>query len=468
MTFAPLRGLPSVERLNDGRPLLGQRTRILTQLLGFDGWRVAEAYFEAPDGTRVVPVGTYLPPPETRLVCRMERRWLSTCSQCGARCPRRHCADLKRRWNNLPCSEHPVSIEYTPIRVKCQRCKATPMEAVPWADPYQRETRRLQQHLALQAASMPTVRVAAQYGLSWSTVRRAESMAIARWEAQRPKVGLKDVGVDEKYLGRRHKRAEKFVTIVSNLQTGEPIWIGYGRSEETLKRWLSTLNGRQKKRLRLFAMDMHEAFKNAVESDPKLKHVAIVHDPFHVMKRANEAIDELRRAIFFRGGDDMRALGRGTRWLFLRAWERNTPGQQSDLKALLDCNAKLAAAYQIKEELRGVLAAPNQTAMAKGMSRILRRTQRKANVEMRKLHDSLRRHLPRILALGKYRPPVGRIEALNNNWETLVRQARGVRDYEYLRRKLCFLAVNPLRRAVGVRAFLALSRTPTTKLAAVA
>lgn len=429
---------------------------------------MTEAYFEAPDGTRIIPLGTYLPPAEARLVCRVERRWLATCSQCGAICRKRHCDDVTRRWRDLPCSEHPVSIEYTPIRVKCHRCEGTPVEAVPWADPGQRQTRRLQQHLALQAASMPTMRVAAQYGLSWSTVRRAESMAIARWEAQRPKPRLKDIGVDEKYLGRRHKRDEKFITIVSNLQTGEPVWIGYGRSEETLKLWLKTLKGRQKKRLRLFAMDMHEAFKNAVESDPKLKHVAIVHDPFHVMKRANEAIDELRRAIFFRAGDDMRALGRGTRWLFLRAWERCTPGQQSNLKALLDCNAKLAAAYQIKEELRGVLAAPDEVSMAKGMSRILRRTQRKANVQMRKLHDSLRRHLPRILALGKYRPPVGRIEALNNNWETLVRQARGVRDYEYLRRKLCFLVVNPLRSEAGVRTFLALGSVPMRKLAAAA
>jgi transposase len=398
----------------------------------------------------------------------MERRWLSTCCQCGARCPKRHCDEPTRRWNDLPCSEHPVLVEYTPIRVKCQRCKATPVEAVPWADPYQRETRRLQQHLALQAASMPTIRVAAQYGLSWSTVRRAESMAIARWEAQRPKPRLKDIGVDEKYLGRRHQRAEKFVTIVSDLQTGEPIWIGYGRSEETLKLWLNTLKGRQKKRLRLFAMDMHEAFKNAVENDPRLKHVAIVHDPFHVMKRANKAIDDLRRAIFFRAGPEMREIGRGKRWLFLRAWERNTPGQQADLRALLACNAKLAAAYQIKEELRGVLAAPDEESMAKGMNRILRRTQRKANVHMRKLHDSLRRHLPQILALGRLRPPVGRIEALNNNWETLVRQARGIRDYEYLRRKLAFLAVNPLRSEAGVRSFLALARLVTTKIPAAA
>jgi Transposase len=81
------------------------------------------------------------------------------------------------------------------------------------------------------------------------------------------------------------------------------------------------------------------------------------------------------------------------RWLFLRAWERCSPEQQGQLKELLACNAKLAA-YQIKEELRGVLSAPDETAMAKGMARILRRTQRKANVEMHKLNESLRDHMP--------------------------------------------------------------------------
>jgi transposase len=416
----------------------------------------------------VWPVGNYLPTADVRLVLRVERRWQPVCGTCGGRCRRKHGEEKTRRWHDLPWGEHPVLVEYAPIRVVCERCEATPLEGVPWAAPYQRETRRLQQHLALQAASAPIVRVAAQFGLSWSTVRRAEAMAIERWEAQRPTVELRDAGVDEKYLGRRHKRSEKFVTIVSNLQTGEPVWIGYGRDEATLRKWLDTLTAEQKQRLRLFAMDMHEAFKNAVEHDPQLRHVAIVHDPFHVVKRANEAIDELRREIFFRAGPDRRAFGRGTRWLFLRAWERCTASQREDLKALLAFNARLAAGYQIKEELRGVLAAPSEAAMATGLKHILRRTQLKANVQMRKLHDSLRRHLPRILALGKHRPPVGRIEALNNNWETLVRLARGVRDYEYLRRKLCFLTVNPLRTAEGVLTFLALGRVTTKRFAGTA
>jgi hypothetical protein len=69
---------------------LGQRTRILTQLFGFDGWRVTEAYLEDAEGKKVNPVGAYVPPPEVRLVVRMERKWMACCSECGARCRKLH------------------------------------------------------------------------------------------------------------------------------------------------------------------------------------------------------------------------------------------------------------------------------------------------------------------------------------------------------------------------------------------
>ncbi len=53
-----------------------------------------------------------------------------------------------------------------------------------------------------------------------------------RWEQTRPPVEFWMVGVDEKYLGRRGKnRTEKSITIVSKLETGEPLWIGPERRE---------------------------------------------------------------------------------------------------------------------------------------------------------------------------------------------------------------------------------------------
>ena len=307
---------------------------------------------------------------------------------------------------------------------------------------------------------MPVMHVAALHGLSWHTVHRAEEQAIERWDATRLAVLLRWVGVDEKWLGRRHSLDHKFVTIVSNLETGEPLWIGYGRSEDTLKGWLQSLSGEQKAAIKLFAMDMHRAYWNAVDNTPGLEHAAIVHDPFHILKLAGQALDELRRDVFFRAGSELRALGKGKRWLLLRAWERITDGQKAELKVLLSHNRTLARAYQIKEELREVLHAPDRAAMAIGLSRILRRTARRNIKPLRRLHDTLNERWNEILALAEHRPPVGRVEALNNNWEALVRRGRGYRDHEHLLRKLRFMTANPIRTEDGIRRFLALGITP--------
>ena len=303
---------------------------------------------------------------------------------------------------------------------------------------------------------MPVTHVAAKHGMAWTTVRRAEEQAILRWQATRPKTPLRMVGVDEKYLGRRHKRDFKYVTIVSDLETGEPLWIGEGRSGDSLGEWLKARTPEEKKEVTLFAMDMHRAFWNAVDETPGYEHAAIVHDPFHVMKAANKALDELRRQVFFRAGTEMRAVGRGSRWLFLRAWEKTSTDEKAKLKSLLSQNRVLARAYQIKEELRGVLGARTRDDMELGLARILRRTARRDNKPLRTLHDTLNERGNELLALAEHRPPVGRVEALNNNWETLVRRARGYRNLDYLLLKLRFMTANPIRTNDGVRRFLAL------------
>lgn len=437
---------------------MGQRRKILTEIVGFRGWIVREAFFENAEGQQVQPLAGYDVIQGTRLVLRMERRWAPRCSRCGAICSRGAHEVLKtRRWQDLEWAGHTVFLEATPIRVKCKRCQASPPEMLAWAEPHDRQTTRLQNRLAIEAASMPVLHVAALHAMTWSAVRRAEGAALKRWSETRPIVQLYRVGVDEKWLGRRHKRGYQYVTIVSNLDTGEPVWIGNSRGKETLQSWIGTLTPEQKAGIVLFAMDMYEPFYAAVRSDEALAHAVIVHDPFHLMKRANAAITEMRKETFFRAGPEMRAIGRGSRWLVLRAWERCTDEQRTKLRLLFSYNPKLARAYQVVEEFREVLVdAPDGSAMAVGLRRILRRTQAHANKPLRSFHKSLRYHMNEILALAEHRPPVGRIEALNNNWETLVRRARGYRDLDYLFLKLRFMTVNPIRTTDGVRRFAAL------------
>ena len=71
-------------------------------------------------------------------------------------------------------------------------------------------------------------RVARQFGLGASTVRAIDLRYLQRWSAGRRKPGLRQMGVDEIYLGKK----QKFLTVVSNLQTGEPLWLGGSGSKQ--------------------------------------------------------------------------------------------------------------------------------------------------------------------------------------------------------------------------------------------
>lgn len=440
---------------------MGQRGRILTQVWGYQGWRVKDCFYEREDGTRVEPVAGYDLPQDVRLVLQVERRWSSRCAGCGRICGWKAHEQLKaRRWDDLAWAGRPVQVEYAPIRVDCRGCGSRAVELLAFADSHQRQTKRLQHHLALESASMPTSHVAAQHGLPWSTVRRAELRALERWDQTRIPTPLRHVGIDEKYLGRRGAREEDFVTIVSNNETGEPLWIGFGRSEATVASWLATLSRETKQGISLFVMDMHRAFLNAVRADVDLAHAVVVHDPFHVMKRVGSALDELRRDVFFRAGPGLRALGRGKRWLYLRAWENMTPQQQRELVGFLGLNRTLARGYEIAEEIRGALRAPDQPAMVIALRRVLRRTQRSEPEALRKLHDSLQRHWTELLGLAEHHPATGRVEALNTNWEALIRRGRGYRRLDVMLLKLRFMVASPVRYNTGIRRFLELGLPP--------
>jgi transposase len=447
----------------------GLLKKFVAEVLGFEGFEVADAHWETRDGVGFCPLGQLPYSRDARLVISVQRRWMGRCADCGRRCRNVHEHQDLRRWEDLQWAGHPVSIAYAPDRLRCRYCKTKRVELLPWADPYQRETRRFQQHMALQAASMPTLHVAVQYGVDWHKVRRAEKRALERWDATREVPPLTMVGIDDKYLGRRNALKNKFITIISNLETGEPIWFGSGRGQAPVLEWLGTLSDEQKRSITLFSMDMSQAYTSAVDTHPDLKHAHIVHDPFHVVKRALEALDELRRDTFFRAGPEMRALGKGKRWLFLRAWERTTAQERQDLKQMFRYNRRLATGYQVVEELRDVLQAPDEFTMAMGLVHVMKRIERRDNVPMRKLHDSLANHFERIAALGRHHPPTGRVEALNNNWETAVRQGRGYRDLDFLMLKLRFITANPIRFEDGVRRFLALGLpTPYAKPKAMA
>jgi transposase len=102
------------------------------------------------------------------------------------------------------------------------------------------------------------------------------------------------MGVDELYRGKK----DKFVTVVCNLETAEPLWFGKERKKETLDEYFRTeLTSRQRKGIKAVCVDMWEPFRLSLEQwVPGGK---IIYDKFHVLGHANDAVDEVRKAEFF-------------------------------------------------------------------------------------------------------------------------------------------------------------------------
>ena len=85
--------------------------------------------------------------------------------------------------------------------------------------------------------------VARQFGLPPSTVRAIDLRYLQRWNSSRRKPALRQMGVDEIYLGKK----QKFLSVVCNLETGEPLWFGKDRKEETLDQFFGEeLSGMQR------------------------------------------------------------------------------------------------------------------------------------------------------------------------------------------------------------------------------
>jgi transposase len=149
------------------------------------------------------------------------------------------------------------------------------------------------------------------------------------------KAGVAADRVDEIYQGKK----DKFLTVVCDLQTGEPVWFGRERKQETLDEFFRTeLNHKQRQRIEAACVDMWEPFRMSIEQwAPQCR---IVYDKFHIMQHANDAVDEVRRAEFFRKGKQGREVIKGKRWLLLSRWENLSGEKRGQLNELFGLNRR--------------------------------------------------------------------------------------------------------------------------------
>lgn len=274
--------------------------------------------------------------------------------------------------------------------------------------------------------------VAAFLHLGWDTVKRIFRADMER-EAQKIKLSeVEYVGIDEVYLGKRHK----FVTIVIDWKTGRILHVAKGRGENALRPFFRRLR-LAKACIKAVATDMSAAYASAVIKN--LPGADLVIDRFHVVKLMNEKIDELRRALQ-READVMgRRVIKGTRYLLLRGKENLSPERLPDLEAALKLNEPLSIAYYLKEELRTLWSHRDIQQMTTFLDDWIKRAMESGIAVLSTFAKTLLAFRPAILNSAKHPISNGKLEGINNKIGAMQRLHYGLRDFHFLTLRLLTL-----------------------------
>ncbi len=347
------------------------------------------------------------------------------CSSCG-------CAAVVRRGSGQrEFLASPIGAKRTLVvaqlpRVQCRDCGVIRQIEVGFADPRRTFTKAWAKYALQLTRSMTIKDVAVTLGVSWDVIKEIKKNDLRDRFANPPLKDVRRIAIDEICIGKGHR----YVTLVMDLDTGAILFVGEGKSAESLmpfwKRW-----GRRRSRIEAVAMNMSSAYISAVQKN--LPEADIVFDRFHVVKLMNEKLTALRRQLFREATDDQKTVLKGSRWLLLKnpANLDEQRDEEAHLAAALELNEPLAKAYYLKEELRlfsdNTFRWPAQLFLRAWCDRAIA-TGFRPLITMAKTLTRLEEGL---LSYFEHRISSGPMEGTNNKIKTVQRQSYGIRDREY-------------------------------------
>jgi transposase len=212
------------------------------------------------------------------------RRRRRVCSGCGQTSRQLEIHDRRvKRWRHLDLGASRCVIECELRLLRCRDCGVR-MEPVPWARPGAHHTRDFA-WLAQQMARTP---ITGLLRVGWATVGRIVARVTAEHLDERRLEGLVCIGVDE----ISYRRGQRYLTSVADHASGAIVWCRPGRNSATLAEFFAELDDR-KGTIRAVSIDMSGEYQRAIRD--AIPDAEICFDPFHVVRLAAHATDQVRR-----------------------------------------------------------------------------------------------------------------------------------------------------------------------------
>jgi len=355
----------------------------------------------------------------------------SRCGLCGRRCPGYDQGEGRRRWRALDLGATKAFVEAGAPRVKCGR-HGVVVARVPWARHDSWFTREFEEEAAWLATHCSKSAVCELLRVSWYAVGAMIERVVADESAKRgdPLARLRRIGIDE----LSYRKGQRYITGVVCHDTGRLVWAADGRDKQTVERFFCELGEERTAKLELVSSDMGEWITRVVAAE--CPQATLCLDPFHVVRLATDALDEVRREVWNearRGGDAAAARWlKGARWALWKRPERLSERQQAKLASIAAVNRRLYRAYLLKEQLRIVFQEPDTTAAIALLEAWLSWARRCRIASFVKLAKTIREHYAGIVATLTHRLSNARTEAVNTTLRLITRRAYGFHSAEAL------------------------------------
>ena len=379
---------------------------------------------------------------------RPTKRQRSRCGVCRRRSPGYDAGAGRRRWRALDLGTIQTVIEADAPRVVCRE-HGVVVASVPWARHDAGHTYAFDDQVAWLATQSSKSTVTELMRIAWRTVGSIITRVWADVDAQHDRLaGLRRIGIDE----ISYKRGFKFLMVVVDHDTRRLVWAAPGRTSATVREFFDLLGEDRCAQITHVSADGADFIDTIVaEKCPGAVRVA---DPFHIVKWATGALDEVRRGAW----NDARAQARtepkrgrgrppadapprpgseqakglkGARYSLWKNPGNLTENQQVKLAWIATTDPKLYRAYLLKEGLRVVFAMPYNAAV-EALDRWISWARRCRIPAFVKLQKSIVKHRARILAAIEHNLSNGLIESTNTKIRLITRIAFGFKSPEAL------------------------------------
>jgi transposase len=351
------------------------------------------------------------------------------CSGCGRAAPGYDRLPA-RRFAFIPLWAISVFFVYAMRRVNCPRCGVV-VERAPWCDGKCALTNSYRWFLARWARRLSWKEVAGVFRTSWDSVFRSVKHAVFWGIVHREVTGVAAIGIDEIQCQRGHN----YLTLVYQIDAGcrRLLWIGRERTAECLHGFFDWLGDESAKLLQYVVSDMWRAYLEVVRQ--RAGDAVHVLDRFHIMKKMNEAIDDVRRSEAKQlVQDGYEPILKHSRWCLLKRPENLTDKQTVKLSELVKYNLKSVRSYLLREDFQRFWDYASAGWAGKFLDQWCARAMRCRIEPMQKVAAMLRRH--RELLLNWFRAQgqisAGIVEGFNNKAKLTSRKSYGFRNTEVL------------------------------------